>query len=484
MKPEEDREQKPGRTLLGYQQRWVADKAQFKVIQKSRRIGLSWCEAYDAVMHAGAGEGDVYYQSFDHSMTQGFIRDCAEWAEYFDRIASAIEEGVFIENGRDVKTFSIRFRSGKSITAMTSAPRQFRSRGRPGDLGIVDEAAFVDDLDEVLKAAIAFLFWGGRIHVLSTHNGEANGFNRLCEDIEKGRQPGSLHKVTFNDALDDGIAERSLQGQGREVTPEAVEEWIAAIRHTYRHNAAEELDCIPAAGAGAFLTWEAIRRCQSADAGNPRLYEGGHCYLAIDVARRRHLWVCTAFEEVGDVLWARKVEILRDKRFSEQRAVVREMVRDFRAVRIGVDQTGMGESFFEDLQDDHGRARVEGILMTGPTRLAVATALLTRCEDGKVRYPDDEETELDLRSVKREGGTTGAPRLVSDEKTTDGHADRFWSFAIGCYIAQSGPVEYGYTAAPRVRSQRTADGPAVSRVRLRPDHSGDWKRGPSKAEAW
>ena len=113
--------------------------------------------------------------------------------------------------------------------------------------------------------------------------------------------------------------------------------------------------------------------------------------------------------------------------------------------------------------------------MTGPTRLAVATALLTRCEDGKIRFPDDEETELDLRSVKREGGTTGAPRLVSDESTTDGHADRFWSFAIGCYMAQGGAPEFGYTAAPRTRSARTADGRDAGRTRnfMRPDHSGD-----------
>lgn len=472
------------RTLLRYQQRWVADKAQFKVIQKSRRIGLSWCEAYDAVMHAAEGGGDVYYQSFDHSMTQGFIQDCAEWAEYFDHVASPIEEGAFIENGKDVKTFSIRLASGKSITAMTSAPRQFRSKGRPGDLGIIDEAAFVDDLEEVLKAAIAFLFWGGRVHVLSTHNGEGNAFNQLCEDIETGKQPGSLHKVTFNDALADGIAERSLSVQGHEVTREAVEEWIAAIRYTYRHNAAEELDCIPAAGTGTFLAWEDIRKCQDKDAGNPELYEGGHCYLAIDVARRRHLWVCTALEEIGDVLWPRKVAVLQDRRFSEQRAVVREMVRDFRAVRIGVDQTGMGESFFEDLQDDHGQHRVEGVLMTGPTRLAVATTLLARCAGGKIRFPDDEETTLDLRSVRREGGTTGAPRLVSDEKTTDGHADRFWSFAIGCYIAQRGPVEFDYTPAPRGRSARTAEGPAGSRGFWRPDHSGDYRIGASRSERW
>ena len=79
-------------------------------------------------------------------------------------------------DGRAVRAFRIAFASGNEILAMTSAPRAFRSKGRPGDLAIVDEAAFVDDLGEVLKAALAFRVWGGRAHVISTHNGESNPF--------------------------------------------------------------------------------------------------------------------------------------------------------------------------------------------------------------------------------------------------------------------------------------------------------------------
>ena len=471
------------RTLLPYQQRWVADKAQLKVIEKSRRIGLSWCEAYDAVMHAAEGLGDVYYQSFDQEMTRGFIKDCAGWAKDLNQAASAVGETLIEDGERQVQAFRIRFDSGKEILAMTSAPRAFRSKGRKGDLGIIDEAAFVDNLGEVLKAALAFLFWGGRIHVLSTHNGEGSPFNQLCEDIRRGKQPGSLHTVPFQEALDDGLAARVMETLDREPTHENCAEWEAGIRYTYRHNAAEELDCIPAAGSGTFLTWEMIRGCQHEDAGKPELYEGGFSYLAIDVARRKHLWVCTALEPVGDVLWVREMSILRDKRFSEQRAEVRRMKRQYRAARIAIDQTGMGEHLFEDLQDDHGSHMIEGYLFTAPARLALATSLLQHCEDRKIRIPDDEDTEADLRSIKRAGGTTGPPRLVSDESDTDGHADRFWSFAMGCLVSEAGPVEFGYEAAPRRRSARVDDGPAPTRGFMRPDHSGDYARA-ERGAAW
>ena len=49
------------RELLPYQARWVRDRAGLKVIEKSRRIGISWAEAYDAVMHTGVDDtGNAY----------------------------------------------------------------------------------------------------------------------------------------------------------------------------------------------------------------------------------------------------------------------------------------------------------------------------------------------------------------------------------------------------------------------------------------
>ena len=48
--PAEPREARTPMALLPYQQRWAKDDAQVKVIEKSRRIGLSWGEAADAAL--------------------------------------------------------------------------------------------------------------------------------------------------------------------------------------------------------------------------------------------------------------------------------------------------------------------------------------------------------------------------------------------------------------------------------------------------
>ncbi len=430
-------------TLLPYQDRWVADRSALKVIEKSRRIGISWAEAYDAVLYAAAGAGDVYYQSYDKDMTRGFIEDCAEWAERLEKDASAVGETLLEDEAGAIQVFRIGFGKGKQIRAMTSSPRGFRGKGRPGDRAIVDEAAFIDDLDAVLKAAMSFNNWGGTVHVISTHNGEASPFNALLRDVREGKIDGSPHRVTLRDALDQGLYSRIAAVTAMPDTPQAAAKWEAGVRARHGQHAAEELDCIPSSGAGAWLSWNAIRACENERAGILERTSAGQTWIGIDVARRRDLWVAAVLERVGDVLWCRDLKVERDISFSQQRGIVRDMVIRYRPTRVAVDQTGMGEAFVEQLRDDHGSLRVEGVLMTAPRRLDVATALREAVEDKRLRIPADDDLRRDLHSIKAEAGPTGAARLIAQGET-DGHADRFWALALACAAAAGNEPQYDY----------------------------------------
>jgi len=436
--------------LLPYQHRWVKDDAGLKVIEKARRVGISWAEAYHAVMHASAGGGNVYYQAYNREMTRGFIDDCAGWARELQLAAGSRGE-TLVNGGRGIQTFRIAFDSGREILAMTSAPRAFRSKGRPGDLAIVDEAAFVDDLGEVLKAALAFRVWGGRAHVISTHNGEANPFAALCRDLRERARPGSLHRITLKEALAQGLFRRIATAKGQPWSAGAEAEWEGALRAEYGSHSGEELDCIPAAGAGAWLGWEAIRACEDPAAGEPAAFAGGTATVGVDVARRRDLWVAAVLESVGDVLWLRELSVEQGIPFSQQRAIVADLAARYRPSRIAVDQTGMGEAVVEQLQEDLGRRVVEGVLMTGPRRLDAATALREAVEDRRLRILPDSELRRDLHAVRAEAGPTGAPRLMAERSGTDGHADRFWALALACAAARAttaAPIE-GASAGPR-----------------------------------
>ena len=170
----------------------------------------------------------------------------------------------------------------------------------------------------------------------------------------------------------------------------------------------------------------------------------------MDVARRRDLWVAAVLEQVGDVLWLRDLAVRQGIPFSQQRAIVGDLAARYRPVRIAVDQTGMGEAVVEQLQEDLGRTVVEGVLMTGPRRLDVATALREAVEDRRLRIPPDGELRRDLHAVRAEAGPTGAPRLLAERSVTDGHADRFWALALACTAARDGTTSIGgASAGPR-----------------------------------
>ena len=250
--------------LLGYQQRWVTDNAAVKVMEKSRRIGLSYAEAADDVLYAASEEGaNVYYISYNKEMTQGFIQDCAGWAKAYQAAASQIEESVIEQDDRQILTYTIKFDSGNSIQAFTSNPRNLRSKGRPGERLVIDEAAFVDDIEELLKAAMAMTIWGGQIRIISTHNGEDNPFNTLINDIRAGRYDYSLHRATLDDAMADGLYKRICKVTGQAWSRDGEATWRQQLINRYKPNHDEELFCIPAMGGGAYLTRVMIEACMA-----------------------------------------------------------------------------------------------------------------------------------------------------------------------------------------------------------------------------
>ena len=474
------------RSLLPYQAAWVGDDSGLTVMEKSRRIGLSWSEAYDDVLYAGEGRGDVYYQSYSQDMTRGFIDDAAEWARYLNIGAGAVNETLIeFDDKESVQAYRLLMASGKKILALTSSPRAWRSKGRPGDRAVIDEAAFVDDLAEVLKAAMATRIWGGKVRVLSTHNGESNPFNELVREIREGSRPGSLHTVTLSEAIGQGLYKRICQVTGQVWTPEAETAWEAEIRAEYGAAASEELDCIPSAGGGAWLAWHLIRAAEHADAGNPARFGDGATYVGVDIARRNDLWVAFVLEVVGDVLWVREMIVRQGISFSEQHGIIEDLDRRYRPVRFAIDQTGMGEEFVETEKERRGELRVEGVLLTSPRRLDVATALREAAEDRRLRIPaGDDALRKDLHSIKTEQGPTGGPRLIADSKGTDGHADRFWALALAVSACNVLPARFRYrpvSAETEAEREAAEDRPAAGRRQFARGGPRRWaRRGPGR----
>lgn len=251
------------KALLGYQQRVVrlleTSGVEVLFVEKSRRIGLTWGFAAYAVLKAArqkvAGGMDVMYISYAQDMTREFVDACAMWARAYSLAAEEAEEFLFEDKSSDgdksIQAFRIRFASGFEIIALSSAPRTLR--GKQGVV-MIDEAAFVDNLAELLKAALAFLMWGGQVVVCSTHNGFENVFNTQIQDIHTGKLPYSHLKIDLDTALQEGLYERICFVTRKVWSPEAEAEWREKIIKFYASGADEELFCVPSQSAGAYLS--------------------------------------------------------------------------------------------------------------------------------------------------------------------------------------------------------------------------------------
>jgi phage FluMu gp28-like protein len=238
--------------LLPYQTRWLADRAPVKVAEKSRRVGLTWAEAADSALIAAARDGmDTWYLGYNRDMALEFVETAAQWARQFNKAARAIEQIAIDDERRDIIAYRIRFSSGHKIVALSSRPSNLR--GKQGR-AVIDEAAFHDDLGGLLKAALAFTMWGGCVRVISTHNGADSPFNELVNDIRAGRRPYSLHRITIDQALADGLYHRICQKLHQEWSGAREAQWRARLFEEYGEEADEELLCIPRRTGGAFLS--------------------------------------------------------------------------------------------------------------------------------------------------------------------------------------------------------------------------------------
>lgn len=265
----------PSEVLLGYQKRWIADESPLKIAEKSRRTGLTWAEAADAVLCASTarshGGCNHFYVGSNKEMAREFIEAAAMWAKAFDKAAGEVSEEVFVDEGQEGKeilTFVVHFASGFKIQALSSNPSNLR--GMQGNVTI-DEAAFHDRLAEVLKAALALTMWGSKVRLISTHNGTDNLFNQLIQDSRAGKKRYSVHTITLDDACREGLYQRICQIRKQPWSIEKEEEWKNGLLKdtATEEDALEEYFCVPKAGSGVYVKRVLIERAMVKDHSIP-----------------------------------------------------------------------------------------------------------------------------------------------------------------------------------------------------------------------
>lgn len=470
--------------LMPYQQRWVRDDAPLKIIEKGRRTGITWAEASDNVLTAAAareaGGQNVYYLAYNQDMTIEYIEACALWAKTFDRVATEIEEGLWDGDDADkhIKTFTIRFpASGFRIVALSSRPSNLR--GRQGVI-VIDEAAFHDRLDELLKAAMAMMIWGGRVHVISTHNGAENPFNELVNDIRAGRRAGQVHRVTFREAVADGLYKRVCMRMRKPWSAGDEAEWVCDVYAFYGAGAEEELDCVPANSGGAWLSRALIEarmstetpvlrwQCAAGFELLPDHIRAAECrdwlerelaprlaalppesatFLGEDFGRSGDLTVLAPLVQMANLV--RRVPFmveLRNVPFRQQEQIVFYLADRLPRFTGGAfDARGNGQALAEYALQRYGAGRIACVMLSEGWYREHMPPLKAALEDATlVDLPRDEDILGDLRAIEVVRGVPRIPdaRSAGVDKGKR-HGDAAVALALGWYASRElnkGPV--------------------------------------------
>lgn len=483
--------------FLKYQQVLMSTVSHYAVtvVEKSRRTGYSWAIAAEAAFTAAAdksaGGMDAFYIGYNLEMAREFIDYVADWAKQLQTAVVAVEETFWTDPDhpeKEIKAFRVEFASGFKVLALPSVPRSLR--GMQG-MVIIDEAAFHDDLDELLKSAFALLIWGGRVVVISTHNGDANPFNTLVNDIRAGRKPYKLLRCTFDDALKDGLYKRICFTKGETWTPAKEAAWREEIIGFYGDGADEELFCIPSEGSGTFLPLAILEKCMDPDIPVVRLaYPNSFAELpdhireaeCADWCERELLPLLKVldpekwrsvfgqdFGRTGDlsVIWPLLIGNdlkmrtpftveLRNVPFRQQEQILYYIGDRLPRLSAGaLDARGNGQYLAERAMQRWGANCISQVMLSVEWYRDNMPRYKAAFEDQMITMPRNDEVLADHRVIVMIQGVARVPERTKGKDGGKRHGDSAIAGALAVFASRMDVREYGYTSVrDQPRDQR------------------------------
>ncbi len=476
--------------LMEHQKEWIADDSLLKACAKGRRTGITFVEALDhtliAAAQRSAGGQNCFYIPDTKPKGREFIGYAAHFAKTVAKEMLTIEDGIFFDQRADgttaaIASFIIRFASGFRIEALSSRPENIR--GLQGTV-CIDEAAFHSDVREVIDAVAALLIWGGKVRVISSHNGVTNPFNELIKEALAGKNGFNVHTYSFGDAVKNGLFKRVCLIKGEEWSQEKEDEWEAKIRSAYGTRTSkmkQELDAVPAEAEGAALTRVLIERCMSADlpavvrwdrpdefknlddferaeqasefcegilrpllkALNPDLE---HCF-GEDFARSGDKTAVVVFEIGADLIRrARLVVELKNIPFDQQRDILFYIGDGLpRMVGGALDARGNGQYLAEKARQRWGEC-IHEVMLSAKWYAANMPAYIEAFGDKSLLFPNDADILADHQALAYVNGIIKVPDEHSS-KGADGydrHGDTAPAGALAWFASNQDAIAYDY----------------------------------------
>jgi phage FluMu gp28-like protein len=336
--------------------------------------------------------------------------------------------------------------------------------------------------------------WGGQVRIISTHFGDSNEFNSLIQDIRAGKKPYSLHRITFDDALADGLYKRICEVLKKEWSPEAETQWRQGIIESYGEDADEELFCIPGQGTGVFLTRAVIEKCMTEEIPVIR-YEQPQSFaelpdairyaevdawledncahfftdlkaeqnsvLGEDFGRSGDLTVMTPLLEQRNAHWRELFRLeLRNIPFQQQEQIAFFIMDRLPRFRYGAfDARGNGQYLAERAMQRYGAGRIAQVMLTEQWYRENMPAYKAAFEDQTILLAKDADGIEDHRAFKVIKGVAKLPEIRQKGKDNKKrHGDSGIAGAMAWFATRQewgGEIEFESTGKTNVTAGRS-----------------------------
>lgn len=431
--------------FLQYQKEWITYPGRFSLGVKSRRIGLTYAEAYRMTRKHSTGKvknKKSWFTSADLSAAEEYIDYVAWFAKYLNTAAQYLGE-VIIDKDDDITAHRVRFANGDECNAISSNPTRFRSKG--GDVTL-DEFAHHKDQEKMFTAAKPSIMWGNDVRIISTHNGDDSFFNGLINEIKKGEEGTmknwKLFNVNIEEAIKQGLLDTIL---GHKASDKEIAEYLAdAFSGMTQEAIDEEFYCIPRSSSNNhLLSYELINAIEREDILFDFLDNiTGDLYVGMDIGRVNNPSVIWILEKLGELLYTRKVIALKNTPYKEQKKYLYDVLSHPNFRRACIDATVIGNQLAEEAAEDFGKLRVEPVMFTPKVKEKLASYTYIIVEGKRVLIPRDKVIREDLYSVRAVKTAAGNVRYEAEQTKEGGHGDYFTglSLALEASKTYSGPI--------------------------------------------
>jgi len=449
--------------FLDYQTDVILEEARLNVIEKSIRVGITFCEAMRAVRRRMLGLGNLLHTSVNENVAKSFIKDCKQFCKLYD-VAGASDvkelEVWNVSENRKETAFEIDFtRQNNFIKVFSSNPDAIRGEG--GEVNI-DEITSHKRGDDMLQAAGGRTMWGYPLNIWSSHKGMNSPLNRL---IKEQRALGAASRwkiktVTIWDALNAGLLEKISEVTGAVMTRE---DFIADTKAAVGGEDAfgEECECRPRASGAQAIKWQyidlakrplfllrkAIEGDESFDVGNwlaplvGPLRAMQKAALGYDIARTGHLSAVPIFGNDGTGWTLLALLTMHKRSFRKQFEAICEIMRAVPNLMAAGDATGLGMQTCEDLTAIFGD-RFLGVNF-GADKTEIGTKMVKVFEDGRIRLPEareHEDIQFDLAAIQIADSTGKLTRFEETQNPINklSHCDIAWAIGLALFRGESG----------------------------------------------